>query len=683
MSPVRVTFARTVGMARNYYATALSIGAFLAGAAISFCFNLEAGEGGLLSAGEIWAASLSPLLPMLAAVLAMDVWSDERLSGRIDMLLSSPVGESDLVLGKYLGVLALMFFAIVVSWLSVAIAGGCCGLAAGFPFLGMVALLMQSALWSAVGVMMSARFRHAAAAAMASFAAMVIVPRALWFAVETWLPEGREAYAIMPLDAHVLDLASGVLAPGTIFAYFALAFLAIFAANRYVAMLRLAGYGSRMLRRSARFSLALAFLVGALAVALAVRMDLKFELPGSAAHGFSARTRSILAGAEGELECSVFMARKDRRFRNAAQTMRAFKREADGLGGIRLSLRFVDPRWDLGQAERLVRTGAAENSVVLRIGRRLVSVPVENGLGEREVASAILRLTAAAKNRNVYWTAGHGEASFADYSPWGMSDIARELARDGFRNLELRTASAVEAVPSDCALVLVAGAKTDFSRAEIAQLEQYLNGGGRLLVLTGETGDSGANALLPRWGLKPETAPAFADARTLSGSDLLVDAFGDHPISSPLEGAQIVFDHPVAIEPSAAVSAGTGADTVAYAPLASCQGKALAAIGERGTGVGSDLMLRPTRVAAIGDVMFVMNGQLAARQNANRDFFLNTVAYLAGVDAAVRSGSDGGVLVLPRDRTARIKLMAILAGAVPLAIFLLMILNAVRRRHRT
>jgi hypothetical protein len=88
------------------------------------------------------------------------------------------------------------------------------------------------------------------------------------------------------------------------------------------------------------------------------------------------------------------------------------------------------------------------------------------------------------------------------------------------------------------------------------------------------------------------------------------------------------------------------------------------------------------RIVAIGDAGFVMNGQLGTRANANRDFFLNCVAYLSGTDASVASGAETNVLTTGLDRAARIHFAAVIAGAVPFVVFLLLMAVAARRRRR-
>ena len=83
MSPVRVTLRRTIGRLCNLYSTALVFAGFLAAVGALFAFNLTAAEGGDVPLVTIWTVSVSPILPVLASLLAMDVWSEERNSGRI------------------------------------------------------------------------------------------------------------------------------------------------------------------------------------------------------------------------------------------------------------------------------------------------------------------------------------------------------------------------------------------------------------------------------------------------------------------------------------------------------------------------------------------------------------------------------------------------------------------------
>ena len=689
MSPVRVTVLRTLRRSRSLYAAAFAVAAFLAASAALFAFGLDSAEGSRLSVASVWAASLAPFLPALAAFLAMDVWSDERQSGRIELLLSAPVRERDLTLGKFVGVFVSLVSATLLSFLVTlaalrvsapeALSGvGVFGFCPAF-----FALALQGALWCAVSVAASALFSHAAAAACASIALLVGIPRGGWAALLAWAPQGGPAFGEMPLDAQVLDMSSGLFSTGTVLSYVIMTAVALFAASKTVASIRFAGRGARSLRVSTVFAVLLSFVFAALAVMLAYRLDEKLDIPvGEPSESFSARTRSILEEAHGEMTVTCFLSRRDARFRGVARFLRALQAQSASLGGMKIALRYVDPRRDVGPAERLVRLGASDGSVVFERGRRFASLPLSDGFGERLCASAILRLTMPPQRRNVYWTTGHGETSSSEYGAWGMSDIARDLMRDGYQNVTIDLAGEEASIPSDCALIIVAGAKDDFSRAEAGRIESYLRSGGRMLVLLSTAEAGGVASLLPGWGLRAAAVSA-AGTRTISGSDVVVGSFSEHPITKPLEGSRILLERPVGFMPSAAAEAGAGADRVEFTPLALAGNSVVAAVVERGAGAGADLSIRPTRIVAIGDAGFAVNGQLVARANANRDFFLNCVAYLSGTDASVASGAEAGTLVVGMDRDARRRFAVLTVAIVPSAVFMALALVAFRRRRRS
>lgn len=686
MSAMTITWRRTIGMARGFYSTALAIGGFLAASAVLFAFNLESAEGGRMLISSIWAVSVSPVLPVLAAFLAMDVWSSERSSGRIEILLSTPVSEWDYVLGKYLGVFTMTMLTIVLSAIV-----SCLELNHFAPialsssrvidfFPAFFALALQGALWSAVSVAMSAFFCHAAAAACASLTVLVALPRVAWVAMTKWYNSGNVGFGEMPFDAHVLDMSSGMFRCGTIVSYLLATALMLFVSLKSIQYIRFKGKGSFSARFSTVLTILLACVLCAMSVVLALRLNFVVDIPLSGESRFSSRTKSVLTEARGDITITAFMSRRETKFREISQLMRALKAEADALGGLRLTLRYVDPTWDIGASERLVRAGAKEASVVFESSRSFVELPLIGGVDERRAASAIMRLTTPVQRRTVYWTIGHGEFSLIDYGHWGMSDISHDLARDGYRCRELDLATEAT-VPSDCAVVVIAGAKTDFSAIESKRIDAYLKQGGRVLVMMDNPKEGGINSLLPQWGVNAARAN-FTDVRTLSGSDVIVSDFSDHVAANLLKGTQLILERPLVFTASAATTLSNAADALEFSSIASVGGRTVVASVERGAMLGEDLAIRPTRLVVIGDPSFVLNGQLRLRQNANRDFFLNVVSFLSGIDAVTGSGREWNQLSTGFDRHSRV--IFTLAGSflIPSAIFLFLVLVVFRRRHR-
>jgi len=66
----------------------------------------------VVSAGMLQITGLVVL--MISPFLTMHLFSDERRSGTINLLFSSPVSVTELVLGKYLGVSAFLFLALAM-----------------------------------------------------------------------------------------------------------------------------------------------------------------------------------------------------------------------------------------------------------------------------------------------------------------------------------------------------------------------------------------------------------------------------------------------------------------------------------------------------------------------------------------------------------------------------------------
>lgn len=687
MSPIRVTFGRTVGRARSLFSTAFAVACFLAVVAVAFAQNLELAEGGAQPLFVVWASSVSPFLPLLVALLGMEVWSDERLSGRLSLLLTVSVRERDYTLGKFLAVWFLSSFVVafflVSSFVTLELFSPAAVSSATLQsaLVALFALALQASLWSAVTVAASAVFRHAATAACAAFVLTVAVPRGIWEGLKRWSPVGQTHFGEMPLDAHVVDMASGLMPLGTVAFYLLATGIVLFIATKAIAFCRLVGRGGVVLRLSTATAILLSLVLLALTGTLFCKFNPVVEVSvADSPMVFSSRTRNILAESGDMVTITVFQSRKDPLARPVGRMLRALKREAESVGGAHVELRFVDPKWDVGVAERMVRKGIKENSLVFECGRRHAFLPISEGVSERVCASTIRRVTSFLQRKNVYWTVGHGESDFSDYGPFGMSDIARELYLEGYGNKTLDLAADPQ-IPGDCALILVAGSRDDFSRAELERLHSYLVEGGRLLVLLGSAKAGGVVSSLPTWGLRPVEMPISA-ARTRSGTDVIVSDFSDHAISETLKGSRIILERPVSFLPSSVAASGSGADRIGYSPVARVGEVAVVAAVERGVGAGDDLSLRPMRIVAIGDASFALNGQLAARASGNRDFFLNAVAYLSGADASGSGADEAGVLSLGTDRSARRKFVYLTAGLIPALVFAVLAAVVVRRRRR-
>jgi hypothetical protein len=323
--------------------------------------------------------------------------------------------------------------------------------------------------------------------------------------------------------------------------------------------------------------------------------------------------------------------------------------------------------------------------------------------GESVCAAAIARLALPFERATVCWLQGHGEVRFDDYDALhGFSDIAREMKRSGF-DLKALALPGLSRLPEDCQVLVIAGARYALKTEELNLLDAFLQGGGRLLCLAAPRMTTGVETVLAKWGI--ELKPFYAvSPQTLSGHEVVISSFADHVVTRDLRNASVVFGYAACVGAAAEPAAAAGADQPKVTLLAqtgeSGWGEtdpdvfprrfdarfelpgpvAVAAASERGGTVARDVAFRPTRICVIGGTDFVMNGTLASRANANRDFFMNAVSWLAGVDmgSAPSLGGDA-TLVTGFVRRDWLLFMAGAVGGVPLCVFLLFCLFSVRR----
>ncbi len=100
---------------------------------------------------------------------------------------------------------------------------------------------------------------------------------------------------------------------------------------------------------------------------------------------------------------------------------------------------------------------------------------------ESQLMAAILKVLRSPKT--IYFTSGHGECSLANTDGRiGCSQLRDALSLESYL-VETANLFGGKDVPTDAAVLVVNGPKTDFLEAEIASLGRYLDSGGNLLVL--------------------------------------------------------------------------------------------------------------------------------------------------------------------------------------------------------
>ena len=171
---------------------------------------------------------------LFTPVLTMRLLAEERRSGTLEMLLTAPVTEGQVVLGKYFG--ALLFFAFL--WLPtlvyVAIMARKLPLdwgPIGASYLGVFGI---GALFLAIGVFTSALTRNQVIAAVFAFALtfLCFLPAFLEMLVND--PTLRDALGYLNLYQHMDDFSKGIVDSRRLVYYVSASAFFLFLASRAV-----------------------------------------------------------------------------------------------------------------------------------------------------------------------------------------------------------------------------------------------------------------------------------------------------------------------------------------------------------------------------------------------------------------------------------------------------------------
>lgn len=178
-----------------------------------------------------------------------------------------------------------------------------------------------------------------------------------------------------------------------------------------------------------------------------------------------------------------------------------FLKEMSFSGRNKFEIEYVDPTRDLSRARELqaqYKFTAGENVLILDYEGRVKFLPVADmaefdmsGLAsgeaprliafkaEQAFTNALLGLINPEKSK-VYFLSGHGEPS--PQAGGALSVFSGYVERQNVTVAPLSLAS-LDAIPSDCATLVIAAAQSDLDEREMLILKRYLQDKGRLLVL--------------------------------------------------------------------------------------------------------------------------------------------------------------------------------------------------------
>ena len=437
----------------------------------------------------------------------------------------------------------------------------------------------------------------------------------------------------------------------------------------------------------------------------------RFYLSSQTRVELSSRTVSVLHSLTNHVTVTLYYDRKDDFYPDIVALLNEYRTINPNI-----SVRTVDYVRDAGEAEKVkeqykLDSATDKNLVIFDCDGRikiangdsltqftLEQVPAKNhnqrqlefqrkpvAFRGEEMFTAILLVLETSHPFKAYFLQGHGEPSLADSGNFGFMKFAALLAQNyvAVTNLELLGDNTV---PMDCSLLIIAGPTKPLSDLELQKIDQYLAQGGRLLALFNYASirqPTGLEPILQRWGVNIGAHVVQDPKNTITGQDVVVRNFSQHPIVNPLTqlSLQMVLPRPVGrVDWQNPAAGAPQVDELAYSsPDSTLAGDSaepprsypLMVAVEQKPVVGVANPRGNTRIVAVGDSVFLGNYYIEG--SGNRDFLGYAVNWLLDRPSLLQGIGPRPVTEfrLLMTQTQRREVRWLLLGALPSVVLLL------------
>lgn len=312
----------------------------------------------------------------------------------------------------------------------------------------------------------------------------------------------------------------------------------------------------------------------------------------------------------------------------------------------RVKVRFDDPRSNPAAARRY---GVSLNGTLVFEYKNRVELLTMGSQTEADITAAILKLESS-RTPMLCWGVGQRERDYRETNQIvGYSSAATQIVRGNFQIREL-VLSQPASIPADCDLVAVIGPQSPLGGQAVKALQDYLAGGGRLLVTVDPLVDGqdrsaptlgSVNAVLKPVGIgfgggmigEGDPAQAIADDPTTP----VIVHYGTSPITKDLNNANTFFPQSTSIQ-------ATPPPSVAYQRLAATSVSSYEmpppprqdTKRQQGDKPGPFVVMasieqtsgaRKTRIVAVGTSAFAEN-RVFASADANPQLLINSLDWL-------------------------------------------------------
>jgi len=174
-------------------------------------------------------------LLFVVPVITMRLLAEERRSGTLEILLTSPVSEGQVVIGKFLAAWIFYLFLWIPTMAYVFLLASYSAIDPGPVAAGYLGIALLGVLFSAVGLLTSALARNQIVAAIFAFAILVVLFSMGLLEQLVTAPSLKTALSYMNLWEHMDDFAKGLVDTRRIVYQLSVAAFSLFAATKALA----------------------------------------------------------------------------------------------------------------------------------------------------------------------------------------------------------------------------------------------------------------------------------------------------------------------------------------------------------------------------------------------------------------------------------------------------------------
>lgn len=678
-----------------------------------------------------WMAFLA-----MASAISVRLLGDEQGQGTLELLLTAPVSESQIILSKAgAGIELILLLAcpsVLYPWLLRVMYPGWHGVDVAMWLAGLMIVFLLAGLVTLCGMFWSQVFRRQTPAMMATFltGALIVFRGSMRSWIGGTAADGSTGF--IAVASHVASFAAGMVdSRSGVFYLSAMAVLLFI----NVRLLQLARFrrplGGLNVVVSSLLAILLAGMVNYLALMHPVRVDVS-TLGQSPLSDVTLRTLETL---KTPVRITLLAPFGETLANNARRVVEKYRHVHPSL-----SVEIVDGAGDLVRTRELVEQyklrdsnvlivscGQRSKVLLLRDMERSHEGALHHGsrgssffsILDAELLSA-LHSVSRESLPTVYFLTGHDERGISDFTDYrGYSEIAG-IIRGRYAEVRPLLLEMTDRVTNDCAVLIVAGPARSLATWEGAKIRDYLMRGGRLMLLLDSGSETGFETILKEWGVllgqnrvmgSRNTAlmPGSRErASALGMGEVSVIRYGAHSISDGLDGLVSTFVLPRSIE----ALPGNGergnlndlADKPRVTPLAFTSDRSwadadwrqnppqfnegydvkgpicVAACVEKGVSSEITMDIKPIRLVVFGDSQFAANRCMTG---GNEALFINALEWLLESDTRrLLSVQQKGVYDLQIDPGGRLPAFLLTVVAAPMSLVALMGIVLVARRDK-